>query len=173
MLSPWPAHPFEFSEQGIQARFCDTRLAVQPKLAGIKHLNRLEQVLARNEWGEDDIQEGIMRDSRDNLIEGTMSNLFILNGDTLHTPDLSECGVQGIMRKQVMDLAAELGFSVNCTDYRRDVLEQADGLFFTNSIIGIWPVRQLGDLEFDSNRQIKRIQKHLDALRWQHAQSDF
>lgn len=172
MLSPWPVYPPEYAERGVRVRLCETRLARQPQLAGLKHLNRLEQILARNEWNNDDIQEGLMRDTDDNLIEGTMSNLFVLKGDALQTPDLSGCGVQGIMRQQVIELAPELGLSVDYTDLQTDALYDADALFLTNSLIGIWPISQLEDKQFEPNRRIKQLQERLDALRWQHAQSD-
>ena len=80
------AHPKEHQTKGIKVYNCQTRLAKQPLLAGIKHLNRLEQVMARSEWQDDDMAEGIMRDYADNFISGTMSNLFIVKGKTLITP---------------------------------------------------------------------------------------
>ncbi|TDY02897.1 aminodeoxychorismate lyase [Thiohalophilus thiocyanatoxydans] len=173
MLHPWPAHPVEYVEQGVRLRFCSIRLAEQPQLAGIKHLNRLEQILARREWDAETIQEGVMLDTQDRLIEGTMSNLFWLKGDTLHTPDLSACGVQGIMRQQIIDLAPTLGLSVAIGHYPRQALDEADGLFLTNSVIGLWPVRQLEARLFDSLPGLKQIQDKLDAVRWQHAETDF
>ncbi|MEY3788203.1 MAG: hypothetical protein RLZ75_2410, partial [Pseudomonadota bacterium] len=75
-LHPFPTYPDSYYQQGITARFCDTRLGLNPTLAGMKHLNRLEQVLARAEWQDDSVQEGIMLDINDCVIEGTMSNLF-------------------------------------------------------------------------------------------------
>ncbi|MFP3874813.1 MAG: aminodeoxychorismate lyase [Thiohalophilus sp.] len=173
MLHPWPVHPIEYSEKGVRLRFCTTRLAEQPQLAGIKHLNRLEQILARREWTDEAIQEGLMLDTRDRVIEGTMSNLFWLKGDTLHTPDLSACGVQGIMRQQVIELAPTLGLDVRIGDTNRQALDEADGLFLTNSVIGLWPVRQLEERLFDPSPRIKQLQDKLDAVRWQHAKSDF
>jgi len=173
MLYPWPVHPVEHAEQGVRLRFCQIRLARQPQLAGLKHLNRLEQILARREWDDADIQEGLMLDTRDHVVEGTMSNLFWLKGDALLTPDLSACGVQGIMRQQLIELAPSLGLSVKIGEYTRHALDEADGLFLTNSVIGLWPVRQLADRLFDPNPRIKQIQDKLNAVRWQHAESDF
>ncbi|MDR9436972.1 MAG: aminodeoxychorismate lyase [Thiohalophilus sp.] len=173
MLHPWPVHPPEHVEQGVRVRFCETRLAEQPRLAGIKHLNRLEQILARREWEDETIQEGLMLDTRDRVIEATMSNLFWLKGSTLHTPDLSACGVQGIMRQQIINLAPALGLDVQIDHYSRQALDEADGLFLTNSVIGLWPVQQLEERLFDPIKRIKQIQDKLDAVRLQHAESDF
>ncbi|MFO8025383.1 aminodeoxychorismate lyase [Thiohalophilus sp.] len=173
MLHPWPVHPPEYVEQGVRVRLCQMRLAVQPQLAGIKHLNRLEQILARREWADPAIQEGVMFDNRDRVIEGTMSNLFWVKGSTLHTPDLSACGVQGIMRQQIINLAPALGLDVQIDHYSRQALDEADGLFLTNSVIGLWPVQQLEERLFDPLPRIKQIQDKLDAVRLQHAESDF
>ena len=76
-LHPFPDYPDSYNEQGITARFCNTCLGLNPALAGIKHLNRLEQILARAEWADSDIQEGIMMDMDEHVIEGTMTNLFL------------------------------------------------------------------------------------------------
>ncbi|MDY6980840.1 MAG: aminodeoxychorismate lyase [Pseudomonadota bacterium] len=173
MLHPWPVYPPEHVEQGVRVRFCETRLAEQPRLAGIKHLNRLEQILARREWADETIHEGLMLDTRNRVIEGTMSNLFWLKGDTLHTPDLSACGVQGIMRQEILDLAPALGLDVQIDHYSRQALDEADGLFLTNSVIGLWPVQQLEERLFDPNERIKQIQDKLDVVRLQHAECDF
>jgi 4-amino-4-deoxychorismate lyase len=81
-------------------------------LAGIKHLNRLENVLARREWTNSEIAEGLMLDMDGNAIEGTMSNLFLFQGKTLHTPNLGRCGVAGVQRERIMDLAGRLGTTV-------------------------------------------------------------
>ena len=172
MLHPWPVYPPEYIEQGVRVRFCETRLAEQPRLAGIKHLNRLEQILARREWQDETIHEGLMQDTRDRVIEATMSNLFWLKDDTLHTPDLSACGVQGIMRQQILELAPALGLDVQIADTTRQALDEADGLFLTNSVIGLWPVRQLEERLFDPLPRIRQIQDKLDAVRLQHAESD-
>ena len=91
-LYPWPDYPEENYIQGVKTKICQTRLGHNPQLAGIKHLNRLEQVLARSEWDQPEIAEGLMLDIDDNVIEGTMSNLFIIKDQKLMTPDLSQCG---------------------------------------------------------------------------------
>jgi 4-amino-4-deoxychorismate lyase len=139
-LHPWPEYPAANAEQGVKTRLCETRLGRNPVLAGIKHLNRLEQVLARQEWTDDDIREGLLMDAEDNLVEGTMSNLFIVSDGMLMTPDLSRCGVAGIMRTLVLELAEQQGLDPRITPVSRQALLQADEVFLSNSLIGIWPV---------------------------------
>ena len=147
-LHPRPGYPADVADRGVRLRVCETRLAIQPRLAGLKHMNRLEQILARAEWREPEIAEGLMLDADGAVVEGTMTNLFVASGAGLRTPDLSYCGVEGIMRAVVLDLADEL--EIPCSKERLalgDVLA-ADEVFLTNSVIGIWPVTRLGDKTF-------------------------
>ena len=128
---------------GVRVRLCSTRLAHQPALAGVKHLNRLENVLARAEWNDPDIAEGLMCDADGNVIAGTMTNVFMLAKGVLATPRLDLCGVAGVTRERVLGHAARLDLPctvMTCT--LKDVL-RAEEVFVVNSLAGIWPVREL------------------------------
>ncbi|MCQ8103554.1 aminodeoxychorismate lyase [Methylomonas sp. SURF-2] len=142
-LHPYPDYPDSFHEQGIVARFCRQRLARNPSLAGIKHLNRLEQVLARAEWRDDTVQEGVMLDYDEHVVEGTMSNLFFVKQGLLHTPSLTNCGIEGIVRKIVIEFAIRNGLGLAENHFNMQSVLEADEVFVTNSVIGIWPVKQL------------------------------
>lgn len=135
-------YPGSCLTEGVLVRLCDMRLGRNARLAGIKHLNRLEQVLARNEWNDDEIREGILRDESDHVIEGVMSNLFLVKEDRIKTPKLEYNGVSGIMRSLAMKAAVQLGLSVEQGSVSLSELYQADELFLTNCLIKIWPVRQ-------------------------------
>ncbi len=141
-------YPDEYHQKGIVARLCATRLGWNPTLAGIKHLSRLEQVMARSEWNDPSIQEGLMMDSASYVIEGTFSNLFAMQNGRLVTPDLSRCGVAGVMQGVVMRAAEKLGVPVTIDNISVQDLWGADALFVTNSLIGLWPVRELSGHEF-------------------------
>jgi 4-amino-4-deoxychorismate lyase len=147
-LYPFPDYPDTYKEQGITARFCDTRLGLNPALAGIKHLNRLEQVLARAEWTDPDIQEGIMLDMNEHVIEGTMTNLFYVKNETLFTSSLMLAGVAGIIRGIIMAMASEHGLSLIEHTFTKDELLSADEVFVCNSIVGIWPVKHIATTHF-------------------------
>jgi len=138
--------PPAYYRDGVLVRVCDTRLAGNPALAGIKHLNRLEQVLARAEW-ENEVAEGLMLDNNNNVIEGTMSNLFCVqeseSGPVLKTPLLTHCGVKGITRENIMNAACMAGISVQETTLKLADLYRSQELFLCNTLMGIWPVRQL------------------------------
>lgn len=147
-LHPFPDYPLSYSTHGIQARFCHTRLGLNPALAGIKHLNRLEQVLARAEWNAPDIQEGIVLDSNDYVIEGTMSNLFYVRNQCLYTAELSQSGVAGIMRDVLIELAEQNAIPVTIHRYSKQDLLSAEEIFVCNCLIGLWRVRQIEQTTF-------------------------
>ena len=133
-------------------------------MAGIKHLNRLEQVMARSEWNDPAIQEGLMLDVNDHVIEGTMTNLFYINNNSLYTAALSQSGVAGIMRRIIMTLSAEHGLSVIEHVFTKDELLSADEVFVCNSIIGIWPIRQIETSHFPVGPITNNIHDWLDKL---------
>jgi 4-amino-4-deoxychorismate lyase len=153
-LHPIPDYPETFHSEGIKVRVCDTRLGRNPELAGIKHLNRLEQVLARNEW-TDDFQEGLMLDTESNVIEGTMSNLFLITQKGLETADLSQCGIEGVIRQRIMAWAQQKDIPCCLNKHLRleDVFG-AEALFICNSVIGIWPVRQLENMSYALDNEL-------------------
>ncbi len=168
-LHPWPDYPADFSLQGVNARICQTRLGTNPALAGLKHLNRLEQVLARQEWSDPQITEGIMLDGHGNAIEGVMSNLFLLRDGQLWTPDLSNCGVAGIMREVVIEIAEHLDIPVKKGVIPEAKLYRAEALFLTNAIAGIWPVRRLGEYRFNISPLGRQIDAELGNRRTEEA----
>ncbi|MFT6916177.1 MAG: 4-amino-4-deoxychorismate lyase [Motiliproteus sp.] len=139
-ISAAPDYPQHWYQQGCELYLCRTRLGLNPLLAGIKHLNRLEQVLARNEW-QDQFPEGLVRDIDDRLIEGTMSNLFLIRGQQLLTPLLDRCGVAGIVRSVVIDWAQRNKIEVIEQVLRVEDLFHAEAVFLTNTGLGILPVR--------------------------------
>lgn len=159
--SQWPEHIELFRAAGINVRYCEQRLSQNPSLAGIKHCNRLEQVLARNEWQSDDYQEGLMLDTQGHLIEGTMSNLFLVKNSQLITPKLALSGVNGIMRQRVIDIAQSKDIEVNITEINPKDLASADAAFVTNSVIGIWSINQVEDHTFTNNPLIEKLQQSL------------
>ncbi len=145
-------------QEGVVVRICDTRLGHNAALAGLKHLNRLEQVLARLEWQGSAVYEGLMLDDQGWVIEGTMSNLFLLEDDCLVTPDLTRCGVSGVMRSLVLDVAQEMDLKTRIDQVSLECLDGAEALFLSNSIIGLIPIRQLGARSFDvTNTSAKLI----------------
>ena len=131
--------------KGVATVRCATALAEQPALAGIKTLNRLEQVVARNEWHDPDVHEGLMCDTAGRLICGTMSNVFVVHDQSIITPILDRCGVAGVMRRHVIDTLHADGINANEDDIHWDDAMLVDEVFLTNSQYGVLPVRQCGE----------------------------
>lgn len=144
-----PAMPPPANPAPIRVVLCRTPLALNPLLAGIKHLNRLEQVMARMEWDDPGIDEGIVRDSEGYLIEGISGNLFLVRGNRLLTPLVDRCGVAGVLRGLVITEAKSLGLEVVEQRIAPAALVDADALFLTNSIAGIRPVAEVDGQGYD------------------------
>ena len=139
-LHPIPRFPETYTTLGINLTLCKMRLAHNPILAGFKHLNRLEQVMARGEFTEP-YQEGLLMDYTNDIIEGTMSNIFIIKDNNLTTPKLDNCGIRGVMQMQVIKILNNHGYAVEKkNNISVQDVQNADGVFMTNSVIGIWSV---------------------------------
>ena len=147
--SAMPQYPDILFSEGVSLTVCETRLASQAKLAGIKHLNRLENVLARMEWTDahmtNGIADGIMLDSAGNVIECTSANIFARFGDILTTPSLHQCGVAGITRQRIIDLAYTLSLKATVEVIDLPTLLSADEVIICNSLYGAWQVKTIQD----------------------------
>lgn len=126
----------------------------------MKHLNRLEQVLARSEWTEG-FHEGLMLDSEGFVTEGTMSNVFLVSGNRLVTPILDQCGVSGVMRSLVLQCASDVGLRWQERRIGLDEVLTADGLFMTNSLVGVWPVVQFQKRRYEIPAVVRELQQRL------------
>ncbi len=161
----WPAWPASAWTEGVCLRFCRTRLARNPGLAGIKHLNRLEQVLARAEWDDERIAEGLMLDDLGRVISGTQSNLFAVVEGQLVTPPLDQCGVAGVMRRALCAWAARNASPAVERSLRPEELETASELLMTNALIGAWPVRELAGRQVPAGSLAARFKTWLEGIR--------
>lgn len=155
---PLPAPP---PAAGLELRWCETRLAVQPGLAGIKHCNRLEQILARAEWSqlpspECDAHEGLMRSGDGDLVCATAANVFVLHGTHWRTPRVDRCGVAGICRQWVLGALAVEQSAIEVAD-----VESADAVFLCNAVRGILPVARLGARQWSLHPQVSALQQQL------------
>ncbi len=155
------AMPEDIEQQalyGITARIADLRLALQPALGGIKHLNRLEQVLARSEWSDPTIQDAILLDPEDHVISGISGNIFLVSGERLLTPRMDRCGVRGVMRSAILQ-----AFKPRCEQRRinLDMLPEADEVFLCNAVRGVVPVKKIGHWEYELGAKTREIQAWL------------
>jgi 4-amino-4-deoxychorismate lyase len=159
---PFLDHSSSYRRQGISLKYCEHRLPHSPALAGIKHLNRLDQVMARAEW-QDNFPEGLMRDEQGDVIEGVSSNLFMFQDGWWLTPYLNQCGVAGVMRQYLIDeLLPRSSFQIKEANISVDQLISADEVFVCNSVIGIWPVVTLeGRGRWSLGKNTLQIQENL------------
>ncbi|RYG01978.1 MAG: aminodeoxychorismate lyase [Chitinophagaceae bacterium] len=161
-------YPESYHSSGVVVKLCDLRLGCNSALAGLKHLNRLEQVLARAELVDSQHAEGILLDTNNNLVEAVFSNVFIVKNNELYTPDLSSSGVAGVMRRFIIEeLSTQLKVNVNVCVLSVDELFSADEIFLCNSLNGIWPVTEVIAAEhhiFKIGSITARLQRVLTCL---------
>ena len=161
--APLPAYAPQCIDDGVAVRVCQLRLSRQPLLAGIKHLNRLENVLARGEWQDPDIMEGLLQDEAGYVIGGTMTNVFAVRGRQLYTPELSNSGIAGVTRERMLGFAVGLGLSVRVTQLSLADILESDEVMLCNSIIGVWQVRELGQKRWQKGQYVKLFRALLET----------
>jgi 4-amino-4-deoxychorismate lyase len=160
-ISSWPEYDDSHYRRGIAVRVCRLRLGENTALAGIKHLSRLEQVLAELEIKGHAVQQGLVMDASNRVVGGTNSNLFAVNGAEVATPALTRCGVKGVMRRAVLEAATTLELRVTERDLTLEQVLGAEELFMTNSLFGVWPVATLDAQRFVVGPVTKRLMAHL------------
>lgn len=141
----------------LTLRWCRTPLAIQPALAGIKHLNRLEQVLARAEWSDPDVHEGLMCDTDGRVVCATAGNVFALVDGRWLTPSVARCGVAGITREWLLARHPAMAEA----ELRPADLERAQAVFLCNAVRGIQPVARLGSRTFAGSDEVARLRADL------------
>jgi len=161
---PLPPVPSQYHRSGVRARWCNMRLSIQPRLAGVKHLNRLENVLARSEWNDSEIAEGLMLDTEANVIAGTYCNLFLFEQGRLVTPDLSGCGIAGVQRERVFEAAIRLGIACSVEAISRARVCNSDQVLLVNSVIGLWWVSALDEWRWQRCEHTAALGQCLEKL---------
>ena len=160
----WKPEDPRLAAEGVAVRTAALRLAENPALAGLKHLNRLEQVLARREWSDGNIAEALMFSVSGRLISGVMSNVFLVEGGRLRTPRLDRCGVAGIMRQVVLREAARAGIEAEESALERADLERARELFLTSAVTGVRPVRSVDGRACEPGPVTRELRQRLAPL---------
>ncbi len=159
--SPCPQIPAAYYQQGIKLGVSEYTLAGNPRLAGIKHLNRLEQVMACHPW-PDDCAEILTLDQQGHVIEGTMTNIFAEIEGVCCTPALDQAGINGVMREWIIQQAAHLDINCQIRALTLADLKHASALFVCNSVVGIWPVHTLLEHHYDGIDLLEKLMRHLN-----------
>ena len=158
-----PNYPKNYAVLGVNLHVCKTQLAAQPLLAGVKHLNRLENVLARMEWNDPTIADGIMLDHRDNVIECTAANIFARFNNTLITPNLTQCGIAGITRQRIIDHAHLWNLKIQVEQINLERLLTADEVLICSSLYNAWQVQQILHKNWQPSSLANNIRKTLSS----------
>jgi 4-amino-4-deoxychorismate lyase len=156
-----PAKPLD---AGVDVRLATLTVAENPTLAGIKHLNRLENVLAAAEPGHEKVFESLLRNAAGDVIGGTMSNVFVVQAGRVTTPSIDRCGVAGVMRATVLRECARLGIGAGESRIALAELMNADEVFITNARIGVVPVRRVGEHSCHMESIAPRLRAHIETL---------
>jgi 4-amino-4-deoxychorismate lyase len=156
---PLPELQKNYQRDGVAICICQHRLSYQPALLGIKHLNRLDNVLAALELRDKNTVEGLILDDQGFVAEAVSRNLFTVKDGQLFTPDLLRGGIKGIMQGIVVEqLAPQLDLSVNTGRLTPQQVVNADEVFLCNSITGIWPVIRIDEQELSPGPVTQSLQ---------------
>ena len=165
IVSLWETAPLDFApDKGVELRIAQLRLPELSALAGIKHLNRLENVLAAAEDAAASCFDALMLDTASHVISGTACNVFIVKSGALLTPPVDRVGIAGVMRSIVLREAPRLGIAAGQRSLTLADLHGADGMFITNARIGVVPVRRVGEHVVPMSPVVARLAAHIETL---------
>ena len=142
---------------GVTVKICETNLSKNTNLFGFKHLNRLDSVLARSEWEDEKIFEGVFVDSKQNILEGTMTNIFFVKKKTLITPPIIDSGINGVMRQVVIDNAKLFFDKVIIKNINLSDVKKFDQMFLTNSVLKVMPVSRFEKKKFIKKKNVTNL----------------
>ncbi|MDC9597863.1 aminodeoxychorismate lyase [Xenorhabdus anantnagensis] len=142
-LSSYPERYIAQRQKGASLVLSPIPMGINPYLAGIKHLNRLEQVLIKQFIEQSKADEALVLDSDGLLIECCTANIFWRKGKSVYTPDISQCGVEGVMRQKIIELLAESDYNLLCVMRYPEALAHADEVLICNSLMPVVPVDQI------------------------------
>ena len=154
---PKPKVEKKYIKSGVVVKICKTQLSKNTNLFGYKHLNRLDSVLARSEWEDNKIFEGIFLDSRKNILEGTMTNIFFVHKKTLITPPIIDSGINGVMRQVVLDNAKFFFDKVVIQKINLRDIEKFEQMFLTNSVLKVIPVSRFEKKKFIKKKNVEDL----------------
>lgn len=153
LISEKPSYSAEIYKKGVNVKICNAKMSYNSDLAGIKHLNRLDSVMARSEWKENSIMEGIIIDEKNNIIEGTMTNIFFVKDNSIITPRIIHTGIKGILRQVLLEKQK----SIIEKDIKISDINFVDSAFISNSIIKVIPIAKIQNIDFKINKKVKMI----------------
>lgn len=165
LVSLWETTPLTAAQrEGVMLVLSSVTATEQPLLAGIKHLNRLENVLAAQEAHGAQAFDALLRTADGRLVSGAMSNLFLVKQGALRTPPVDRAGVAGVLRGVVLRECAALRIDADERLLTHEDLAAADDAFITNARIGVVPVTRVGEHHYTMSSLTRRLASHIEAL---------
>jgi len=146
-----PAQYSDWAREGIELMLCEYQQTVNPALAGLKTLNRLDQVMIKQELDANGMNDGLVCSTDGYVIETSVANVFWVIGDKVYTPSTERSGVEGVMKTHISNLLNKLGFSLKTGDYTISNVLAADEIFITNSVMEVVPVKSILKLGTQDN----------------------
>lgn len=166
MIKPYEALPLFADSDAVALKACEYRLSHNPRLAKIKHLNRLEHILAAQSVDLQPGQQGLISDSDGYLVETLHHNLFLVRDGHLVTPELARCGVEGVLRAAIIEFfGPQLAIPVVVENIRPSDLQAADEVFICNSVHGITPVIQWQNCSWPTGELTRQLM-HTISQQW-------
>jgi len=158
-----PSYPKEYFKIGVNLYVCKQTL--NPSiLSGVKHLNRLENIMARQEWNGNDYADGILLDQNGYVIECISSNIFMRIGKTIFTPKINHVGIKGVTRELIIRISAQLGLKIKETTFDLNKLLESDEVFITNSLFGVLQVKKIKNKSWQHQELASLFNQSLENL---------
>nr|WP_258404991.1 aminodeoxychorismate lyase [Shewanella psychrotolerans] len=154
---PIPSHYRQWQSTGIALQTSNMRLALQTRLAGMKHLNRLEQVLIKAQILGEGFDDWLVLDTQNTIIESSMANLFLIKNSQVVTPSLHLSGVAGVMREQLIYWFIESGFDIDIRPVTYSELGEFEHVLLSNSLFGVVGINRIDQWFFSPSELIQKI----------------
>ena len=164
IVSLWPTAPLTGTEQGVELGVAQLRLPEPSPFAGLKHLNRLENVMAAAETAASRAFESLLLSNAGHVVSGIACNVFLVKAGGLLTPPVDRVGVAGVMRQVVLREAARLGIPARERELTLEDVSGADAMFITNARIGVVPVRRVREHVLGMSEIAQRLRETIEAL---------
>ena len=156
-----PKYPNSYYTHGVKTKFAKTKISRNFNLDNIKHSNKVDNIIATSEISKS-YPEVILCDDKDNIIEGTSSNIFFIKKNEFYTPKLNNVGVDGIMKKIIISTLKKNKISVKTLNIKKNSINNFDAAFFCNSIRQIWNIKSINDIKYKKNNLIKKLRMLLE-----------
>lgn len=161
----WPEHYLTWQRQGVAVAVSEFQLGNQPLLAGIKHLNRLEQVLIKRAMAtQPGIDDVIVCDGDNCVIEASAANVFWYQDGNWYTPSLEQAGVAGVMRQFILAWFEQNGTEVQSGRFHVSQLQHCEAMLLCNALMPVIPVKQLSLHEATVTLDVSRVTDIFDAM---------